>query len=292
MSEIEQLTDDELNEAMKAVTGGDIEVHFVDKNDTFSFKCRRCGKCCMGGRSDIILTAFDIYRIAQHLNISCDDVIKDYCLITIGRNSKLPVIILDYNDHNGWCKFLSFDIKNGGVFGCSINDVKPGVCENHPIGIVRSFKENQQEIRYMITEMCNNHLEEEHLVADWVAGYESRKLESEAASKLSIYPVTIIEPIKLFEYLNDPERTKGMLSPEGIQGLIDGYVSLIVGTLYGNYDTSIPFLDQIEGNKLIVKDALEKIRDLFNTFGIDISPEVDEKDFSIKKKQEENIDEQ
>ena len=65
--------------------------NILDLEDSFSFCCNGCGECCRN-RNDIILSAYDIYRLSQGLNISDMQLLKEYCEIYIGKVSKLPFV--------------------------------------------------------------------------------------------------------------------------------------------------------------------------------------------------------
>lgn len=47
-------------------------------DSSFRFHCTQCGKCCIN-RDDIILSPLDLFRIAKELNLSMEEVLKQYC---------------------------------------------------------------------------------------------------------------------------------------------------------------------------------------------------------------------
>ena len=58
-----------------------LDLDYIQKNrlgmdDTFEFECRQCGQCCHN-RDDLVLTAYDIFRIARHLSVTPLEVIKN-----------------------------------------------------------------------------------------------------------------------------------------------------------------------------------------------------------------------
>ena len=61
------LTNELLNETFNKL-GHYGQVELVNLEDTISFNCKRCGKCC-SGRTDIIVNPYDVYKIAKTLNI-------------------------------------------------------------------------------------------------------------------------------------------------------------------------------------------------------------------------------
>lgn len=57
----------------------------------FSFACNGCGDCCRG-REDIVLSGFDLWRIAARLRLPPQIVARGYCRASIGTVSHLPVL--------------------------------------------------------------------------------------------------------------------------------------------------------------------------------------------------------
>lgn len=263
---LEGLTDEELRESVNRIQNrNDLDIKFVEKTDTFSFKCTRCGKCCMGYREDIILNPFDIYRMAKATNKTCKEIIDDYCVVYIGQYSGLPIVTLTYDKKNGWCKFLKFDLAAGGVFGCSINDDKPGACMNHPIGVARSIslEDGKKDLKYIKVEPCNNHAEEEVLVADWVRHYEETLDESDAGSDLQAFATSIMD---LHRFVEDIEKIPTAPMRNAI---LNGYVAAFLSTAYDNYDLSRPFLEQVPAKKEIIKEHITKLYELSKKSGRD-----------------------
>ena len=61
--------------------------------ETFDFACAGCG-CCCRGREDIVLSGFDLWRIAARLRLPPQIVARGYCRASIGTVSHLPVLRL------------------------------------------------------------------------------------------------------------------------------------------------------------------------------------------------------
>ena len=59
-----------------------IESFTVGLDDTFSFHCTQCGKCCIH-RTDIILSPRDIFKMAKELKLSNADFLRKYCSMHI-----------------------------------------------------------------------------------------------------------------------------------------------------------------------------------------------------------------
>jgi len=81
-----------------------------------AFKCKMCGHCCLG-EGGIILTSKDQIRLAEHLGISVDELIKKYTHV---RNDKLHLV----TKKDGYCVFFEE--------GCGIHPGRPDICRAWP----------------------------------------------------------------------------------------------------------------------------------------------------------------
>ena len=63
------------------------------RDEAFSFACAGCGGCCRG-REDIVLSGFDLWRIAGRLRLPPQTVARAFCRASIGQVSHLPVLRL------------------------------------------------------------------------------------------------------------------------------------------------------------------------------------------------------
>ena len=52
--------------------------HKLGLDDTFQFRCKGCGKCCTH-REDVLLTAYDLFRIARYFGRSPAEILSRYC---------------------------------------------------------------------------------------------------------------------------------------------------------------------------------------------------------------------
>ena len=96
------------------------------RDEAFSFACAGCGGCCRG-REDIVLSGFDLWRIAARLRLPPRTVARAFCRGSIGRVSRLPVLRLaPLKEERGNCPFLTGN-------HCAIHDAEPLVCALYPL---------------------------------------------------------------------------------------------------------------------------------------------------------------
>jgi len=142
----------------------------VTLEDTFRFECQRCGGCCF--RCEIVLTPYDLLRLCEHLKLSTFDFIKRYGAVSVGPNSGLPVLSLDFEKaqrerggrpEDPSCPFLTFD---GRMYACGVYPAKPGCCRSYPLFRVAG----EDGIQLMLQEVTCPAAEtdKEWTVAQWI----------------------------------------------------------------------------------------------------------------------------
>lgn len=136
----------------------------LELDDTFTFHCTACGKCCIH-RNDIILSPEDLFRIAKFLDMSPESIVKTFCHIYIGDNSRIPLVALKPRGNVQRCPFL----ENRK---CSIHPAKPTVCALFPLGrmiMTDGTKENRDvQIRYFCQDTACGDYSQAHKVGEWL----------------------------------------------------------------------------------------------------------------------------
>ena len=259
------MTEREINDALKE--SGHIKegesIRFVSLDDTIKFNCKRCGRCC-SGRSDILLNPYDVYQIAKCLNISTTEVIKKYCIVSIGANSNIPIVLLK-EDERGLCPFLNYSVEDLS-FKCSINDYKPGVCIMHPIGAIRQVnkpEESENIVQYIEVPSCNVHdTSTEVKIKDFIKPY---------LDKGKYHNVGALQLKEVVKYI-DTKRIGVLFEDEELKDikLIQLYVDLVITSAY-SYDTDRDFLEQIDEVKERIKKACFVIIAFCSMLGLDIA---------------------
>lgn len=99
--------------------------HKMGLDDTFQFHCKACGKCCKN-REDVLLTPYDLFRIARYLGRSPSEIVDKYCDTYAGPDSHLPVVRIKSVPPDHSCPFL----RNKK---CIVHKDKPMVCAVYPL---------------------------------------------------------------------------------------------------------------------------------------------------------------
>lgn len=95
-------------------------------DEPFDFVCAGCGGCCRG-RRDLVLSGYDLYRIARRLDLPPRVVAGAFCRAYIGPATLLPALRLTPDPRTGNCRFLE-----GGA--CLIHPARPLACALYPLG--------------------------------------------------------------------------------------------------------------------------------------------------------------
>lgn len=201
-------------------------------DDYFEFNCIKCGNCCRN-RHDILLQPHDLYRIAKHLKMSVPEVIKKYCEVYIGPDSKMPLIRLLPKPYNNVCPFLRKGI-------CSVHQAKPVVCALFPLGRVTA--PNGDMLYFSQPVNCSAE-KIKVKVKDWIELFNLK--ETEETAKLWGQVV-----IKL-----SMGKRKYKLSPEEEKIVND----MIFSLLYLSYDLEKEFLPQFRKSIELAENYFESI---------------------------------
>lgn len=202
--------------------------------DTFCFDCQMCGSCCRKRQEPIAVTGFDIYRIAQALDMEPWNIIKKYMRGTIGHISHLPVVYLAERP-DGSCKLL----RKGR---CIVQNSKPIVCALFPLGRLQT--DEKSHFGYFLSNSCCLGMQtgtKKWTLQEWLDNFGIRKYEKESLvwNKLimDIVSITSKMPIsKIHNYV----------------------ITAMFNTMYTHYDISEDFVVQVEENKKILDKIFRK----------------------------------
>ncbi|MCD8147987.1 MAG: DUF2442 domain-containing protein [Clostridiales bacterium] len=207
-----------------------------------------CGKCCKN-REDVLLVPRDIYRMARELKMTPQDLVRTYCEVYIGNDSKIPLVRLNPRDNTKRCPFLS----NGK---CQIHNAKPEICALYPIG--RAFlgepSENKdiqidaEKIFYIYHDVQCGDRTETHTVRSWL-----KKIGiPEDDEFFIIWLRTLLE---LTKFMHEVEN---YIDPSS-DSLEIIWEAILTG-LYLAYDPNIDFMPQFKKNTEKLLSLSEQIK--------------------------------
>ena len=196
----------------------------LGRDERFSFACAGCGNCCRG-REDIVLSGFDLWRIAARLHLPPRIVAQGYCRESIGQVSRLPVLRLaPVKENRNNCPFLTGD-------HCAIHDAEPLVCALYPLAQEIS---REGEVHYFLQPtQCGGRVIEAR-VSDYLARYEvpaREKVDVRWAQTCMALEDTV-------------EALHAQLAPVLLRRL----EAKLWQALYFDFDFASPFLPQLERN--------------------------------------------
>ena len=203
----------------------------------FSFACRGCGDCCRG-REDIVLSGFDLWRIAARLRLPPQIVAHGYCRASIGAVSHLPVLRLaPVKENRNTCPFLTGN-------HCAIHDAEPLVCALYPLA--QEISREGQVSYFLQPTGCGGQVIEAR-VEDYLARYAVPAREQ-----------TDVRWAQTCMELEDVvEQAEAQLSPV----LVRRMQAKLWQALYFGYDPAQPFLPQLERNLKWFRGEMGKLTD-------------------------------
>ena len=213
-------------------------------DDTFRFHCTACGKCCKD-RQDILLSPYDLNRMARFLKVEMGEIIQTYCVCHEGSSSHLPVVVLDMRSPQKTCPFLERR-------KCRIHAAKPTVCALFPLGRVGS--EDHDSVQYILQHVDCGARDEEHSVREWLGefGLEESETWFHVWNKATVTLAKRMIPLA-------EKLTAGMMNPI-LQGLLE--------TLYIHYDMEKEFMEQFCENVQKANEMLDGVDALVKSAGM------------------------
>ncbi len=231
---------------LKQIIDKNLDKYKLGIDDTFQFKCRGCGKCCIN-RANIVLSSRDLYNIASKLGMTMGTIINKYCDTYIGSTSRIPIVRLLPVGNNNRCPLL-----NGKR--CAVYDVKPTVCAMHPLGrVLERHKDESNELLsdtgaiYFLQPVKCGSRSHTNTVRSWFDQY-GIPLEDE------FYKLWHKTVIMLSKHIKQLESDKA--SPEDLIALR----IIAFSALYTAYDTGEELMPQFRENTTRLKRLLCKLK--------------------------------
>lgn len=207
----------------------------LQKEESFTFACAGCGDCCRG-REDIVLSGFDLWRIAARLRLPPQTVARAFCKGSIGAVSHLPVLRLaPVRAERNNCPFLTGN-------HCAIHDAEPLVCALYPLAQEITRK---GEISYFLQPTSCGGQVFEAKVVDYLNRYKVLAREKSDA-KWALTCMALEEQVEALELQLEPVLVRRMQQK-------------IWQALYYQYNYEKEYLPQLESNLGWLQEEFEKI---------------------------------
>jgi len=220
-----------------------IDDYTIGLDDTFSFKCRGCGKCCKQ-REDIILSSKDIFRMSKHLNITPDKLILEFCDTYVGADSRIPIVRIAPRGVNRVCPFLEGR-------RCKVHESKPVVCALYPVGRMVKIEKTTEALDpdlpisagYIIQPTECGSITRTHTVRSWLEKFHV-PTEDEFYILWNQTIFLLTSAISRLEKQGFPEH------------MLKTVWNVLANLLYVNYDLSKEFLPQFASNKAKIQELV------------------------------------
>lgn len=121
----------------------DILAKAIGLDDTISFRCKGCGKCCKN-RHDLLFTPMDLHRAGRYLGRTVKELVERYCEVYLGDNSHFPMVKVTPVPPKAACPF-----QRGSK--CVLHNAKPTVCAAYPLARI-TLTEEGKEPQYVLQE--------------------------------------------------------------------------------------------------------------------------------------------
>ena len=205
------------------------------RDEAFSFACAGCGDCCRG-REDIVLSGFDLWRIAARLRLPPRTVARAFCKASIGAVSHLPVLRLGpVREEGNNCPFLTDS-------HCAIHDVEPLVCALYPLA--QEITKEGRVSYFLQPTSCGGQVISAK-VEDYLAQYDVPARET-ADVRWAQVCMALEDRVEALEAVFEPVFVRRMQQK-------------LWQALYYRYDFAAPFLPQFEENLRGLDAELEKL---------------------------------
>lgn len=216
-----------------------LDARVVGPDDTFSFNCTECGKCCTE-REDILLTPRDLFCASKECGMAVEDFFKENCEIYIGGNSRLPIVRFKPRGSVRRCPML----ENRR---CRIHKSKPVVCAMYPVGRAISLdrQSGTRTTAYLLNRVTCGDGAKRHIVREWL-------LESGVPLHDEFY----LKWSAMLPELHDKvSRLETLCTREAMNTVWD----LMSWLMYLRYDTAKVFDAQFNENASSLAHLLDKL---------------------------------
>lgn len=201
--------------------------HKMGLDDTFRFRCKACGKCCKN-REDVLLTPYDLFRIAWYFGRTPSEIVNQYCETYAGPDSYLPVVRIKPVPPDNSCPFL----RNKK---CVVHQDKPMVCAVYPLARISQPGEPAPFYVLQPGTSCGG-TDRTVTVRQWLGHLCSEEGEQIGMMWGEILALFVRSLHPIWPQMSDEQKEE--------------VCSSLFALLYLDYDIDAPFLPQLKINAL------------------------------------------
>ena len=136
------------------------QIQRMDPEHVFRFNCYQGVSCFTRCCQDvsIVLTPYDVLRLKNALEISSDEFLDKYTIITPKEKRLIPLVILKMNEDDKKCPFVSQE-------GCYVYDNRPWPCRMYPLDM-----NDDGTLRFItdVTRCMGLNEKDEWKIGDWL----------------------------------------------------------------------------------------------------------------------------
>lgn len=199
----------------------------VQRKDLIDFHCVRCGACCKHIRQCVMLSSYDVFRLAKFFMsaVGADNAIAYVCenyTDTVMLTEHYPILTLRTKDAEDACIFLDGN-------RCSVYAARPRVCRLYPLAAEPAVGDDMFQY-HLCTDQPHHFKDGKIYVREWVRDNFRSKEQ-----------VAVIQELKHTLMIH---KALQEASPDGIGRTL----AVTIYYLYFNYDLYKPFLEQYKRN--------------------------------------------
>jgi len=199
----------------------------VQRKDLIDFRCVRCGVCCKHIRQCVMLSSYDVFRLAKHFANAAgsNDAISHVCenyTDTVMLTERYPILTLRTKGEDDACIFLDGN-------RCNVYAARPRICRLYPLAAEPAFGDTMFQY-HLCTDQPHHFCGGRMRVKEWVRNNFSA--EEQAA---------VLQELKHTVAIHRALDTK---SKEELPHLL----AVTLFQLYFNYDLAASFITQYERN--------------------------------------------
>jgi Fe-S-cluster containining protein len=132
----------------------------VKPDDSFSYKCARCGRCCRDVKNAVMLESLDLFRLARFLKMPVENVALTYTN-TAFLSWWHPLLLLKTTPHRDTCVFLT-------ASGCSVHAANPRACRTYPLGVGPNDERPGEWLQFIVSKKYGHFNGPAIRVGDWM----------------------------------------------------------------------------------------------------------------------------